>query len=171
MDATQDDVTATPKLGGYAIDTDSSTIHFKSRHLFGLMPVKGTFAIRSGTVDVAEPVEESRIRVEIDAKSFHTGNDHRDGDVKSAKFLDAEKHPVITFVSDGVDGKAITGRLTACGVEKPVTLQVEEVKVAGEKFTARATTRVDRTEFGVTASPGMAGRHLDLTLEVTCVRS
>lgn len=171
MDATQDDVTATPKLGGYAIDTDNSTIHFKSRHLFGLMPVKGTFAIRSGAVDVAEPVGESSIRVEIDANSFDTGNDHRDGDVKSAKFLDTDQHPVMTFASSGVDGTTVTGTLTACGVEKPVTLQIEEVKVTATSFTARATTRIDRTQFGVTGSPGMAGRHLDMTLEVTCNRS
>ncbi|EST21255.1 hypothetical protein N566_27555 [Streptomycetaceae bacterium MP113-05] len=171
MDATQDDVTATPALGRYAIDTDASTIHFRSRHLFGLLPVKGTFAINSGTVDVAEPVGESALRVEIDAASFHTGNDHRDGDVKSAKFLDTDKHPVITFAADGVEGTAITGRITACGVEKPATLQVQRTTVTASGFTARATTRVDRTEFGVTGSPGMAGRHLDLTLEVVCVRS
>jgi polyisoprenoid-binding protein YceI len=41
--------------------------------------------------------------------------------------------------------------------------------VLAETFTVRATTRVDRTEFGVTAAGLMAGRHLDLTLEVTCV--
>ena len=171
MDATQDDVTATPALGRYAIDTDATTIHFRSRHLFGLLPVKGTFAVRSGTVDVAEPVAESSVRVEIDATSFHTGNDHRDGDVKSSKFLDTDQHPTMTFVSDRVDGTQIVGRLTACGVEKPLTLQVQESKPTPAGFTARATARVDRTQFGVTGSPGMAGRHLDLTLEITCVRS
>ena len=37
-------------------------------------------------------------------------------------------------------------------------------------FTASGTVRVDRTEFGVTAMRGLAGRYLDLTLEVRCVR-
>ena len=35
---------------------------------------------------------------------------------------------------------------------------------------ARASTRIDRTEFGVTAYPGLAGRYLDMSLEVQCVR-
>ena len=37
-------------------------------------------------------------------------------------------------------------------------------------FTVRATTRIDRTEFGVTAYRGLAGRHLDLSVEAQCVR-
>ena len=43
--------------------------------------------------------------------------------------------------------------------------------VAARSFTVRATTRIDRTEFGMTAQPGMTGRHLDMTVEVRCVRT
>jgi hypothetical protein len=35
----------------------------------------------------------------------------------------------------------------------------------------RATTRIDRTEYGVTAARGLAARHLDVTVEVRCVRN
>ena len=38
-------------------------------------------------------------------------------------------------------------------------------------FTARATVRIDRTQFGITASRGLAGRYLDTTVEVRCVRT
>jgi polyisoprenoid-binding protein YceI len=44
-------------------------------------------------------------------------------------------------------------------------------QVTANAFTVRATTRVDRTEFGVTAARTMAARHLDLTLDVTCVHA
>jgi len=171
MDTRDDAASATPRLGRYTIDTESSTIRFDTRHLFGLLPVHGTFAVRSGTVEVAEQVGESTLSVEVDAKSFHTGNDGRDNEVKSAKFLDTERHPVITFASGKIEGTKVTGTLTACGVDRPATLTVVELDSADDRFTTRATTRVDRTEFGVTAKPGMAGRHLDLTLEITCVRS
>ena len=171
MDAKHDTVTAKPDPAGYTIDTDASTLHFRSRHLFGLLPVRGTFAVRSGRVDVAEPAGGSKVSVEVDAGSFHTGNDRRDGDVRSAKFLDTARHPLMTFVSDRVEGTEIVGRLTARGVERPVTLRVEETTVSGDGFTARATARIDRTEFGVTAAPGMAGRHLDLTVEIACLQS
>jgi hypothetical protein len=38
-----------------------------------------------------------------------------------------------------------------------------------ETHVTRASTRIDRTEFGVTAYRGAAGRYLDLTVEVRCV--
>ncbi|WP_257584108.1 YceI family protein [Streptomyces sp. TLI_146] len=37
------------------------------------------------------------------AASFSTGNAHRDADVRSAKFLDTERHPLITFAAERVD--------------------------------------------------------------------
>jgi polyisoprenoid-binding protein YceI len=96
-----------PQLGRYGIDPAHSAVTFRTRHLFGLAPVRGSFAIRSGTVDVTEPVSASGIHAEVDAGWF----------------------------------------------------------------AARATTRIDRTEFGVTAQRGMAGRYLDLTVEARCARS
>jgi polyisoprenoid-binding protein YceI len=38
-------------------------------------------------------------------------------------------------------------------------------------FTVRATARIDRTEFGITAARGLAARYLDLTVEATCTRN
>jgi len=161
---------ATPQLGRYEIDTSSSTVRFRTRHLFGLGPVRGSFAIRSGTVDIAEPVAGSRIRAEIDAASFRTRNPARDTAVRSARFLDAGTHPVMTFASERTDGSTLTGTLTVRGVARPVTLSIEQSAVAAGSFTARASTRIDRAEFGVTALRGLAGRYLDLTLEVRCLR-
>ncbi|MFJ4002556.1 YceI family protein [Streptomyces sp. NPDC090023] len=163
--------TTTPRLGRYVIDPARSSITFTTRHVFQLLPVRGTFTIRDGTVDVAEPLAASRLRVEIDAASFSTGNDRRDREVRSAKFLDTDRHPLITFAAERVDATQVSGTLTACGISRPASLSVVRSEVRAGSFTVRATTRVDRTEFGVTASPGMAGRRLDLTLEVTCVHT
>ncbi|GAA4617138.1 hypothetical protein GCM10023195_76360 [Actinoallomurus liliacearum] len=169
MATTNDPVTTTPRLGRYTIDPNRSSITFRSRHFVGLLPVKGTFAIRSGTIDVAEPLADSNLRVEVDAASFHTGNDQRDAHVRSATFLDTGRHPLITFVSDGVNTTTVSGTLTVRDVSRPVSLAIAGSEVAAETFTVRATTRVDRHDFGVTASRLMAGRHVDLTLDVTCV--
>jgi len=170
MDATSSNVTTTPRLGPYTIDTSRSSITFKTRHIFGLLPVHGTFEIRAGTIEVAEPLSESSMRVEVEAASFSTGNDHRDDEIRSAKFLDTDRYLLITFVSDHVDATAVSGTLTACGVARPVSLSIVRSEVFAETFTVHATTRIDRTDFGVTAVPSMAGRVLDLTLEATCVR-
>ncbi|HEY7432057.1 MAG TPA: YceI family protein [Streptosporangiaceae bacterium] len=161
----------TPQLGRYAIDPSRSAVRFRTRHMFGLGPVRGTFAIKSGTVDVAEPMTASGIHAEIDAASFRTSNRQRDDAVRSTRFLDTAAHPVITFTASRLEGHTLTGTLTVRGVTRPVTLTVDQVEAAADGFTARATTRIDRTEFGVTAQRGLAGRYLDLTVEARCGRS
>jgi polyisoprenoid-binding protein YceI len=164
--------TQAPPLGRYEIDASGSRVQFRTRHMFGLAPVRGTFAIRSGSVDIAEPLADSAMHAEIDTASFRTRNWLRDRNVRSARFLDAARFPVISF-RDGLvaaDGRTIRGTLTVREVSRPVTLSVGQVSVAGRSFTASATVRVDRTEFSVTAMPGLAGRYLDLTVEVRCAR-
>jgi polyisoprenoid-binding protein YceI len=170
METRQEHPATTPQLGRYAIDAGGSAVTFRTRHLFGLAPVRGTFAIRAGTVDVAEPLPDSAVYAEIDAASFRTGNLARDASVRSARFLDAARHPVMAFRSERIDDEKLTGTLTVRGVTRPVSLAVELADVSPRTFTANATTRIDRTEFGVTASRGLAGRYLDLSLEVRCVR-
>jgi len=161
----------TPQLGRYEIDTSCSTVTFRTRHLFGLAPVRGTFAIQTGTIDIAEPLTDSGIRAEIDTASFHTGNGQRDSSVRSARFLDADQYPVMTFISERTNGSTLTGTLTVRDVTRPVSLSVEWPVFSPGSFTVRATTRIDRTDFGVTAARGLAGRYLDLSLEIQCVRT
>ena len=143
---------------------------FRTRHLFGLAPVRGTFALRSGTVDVTEPLASSRLRVEIDAASFRTGLSPRDITVRSARFLDTGRHPVMVFVAEKTDGDTLDGALTVCGTTRPVRLPLELSLQPDGSFTARAAVRIDRTEFGISAARGLAARYLDVSAEFRCVR-
>jgi len=170
METRQDHPATTPQLGRYEIDTGRSTVTFRTRHLFGLAPVRGTFAIASATIDVAEPLADSAVYAEIEAASFRTGNGQRDATVHSARLLDAGRHPLITFRSEEIDQSVLTGALTVCGVTRPASLTVELADVSPRSFTARAVTLVDRTEFGVTAFRGLAARYLEVSLEIRCVR-
>jgi polyisoprenoid-binding protein YceI len=169
---TEPQTTQAPPLGRYEIDVTRSAVTFRTRHMFGLGPVRGTFAIRSGTADIAEPLADSAIQAEIDTASFSTGNPQRDQAVRSARFLDATRFPVITFRDGqvGADTQSINGTLTVGEVSRPVSLSLGQVTVTGRSFTASATLRVDRTEFDLTAMRGLAGRYLDLTVEVRCVQ-
>ena len=171
MQTTRNLTGAIPQLGRYQIDPGGSSVTFRTRHLFGLAPVRGRFAIRGGTVDVAEPLTGSRVYAEIEAGSFRTGNRQRDAAVRSARFLAAGAHPVLAFSSEGPDGPVLDGTLTVRGVSRPVRVRTEITGVDRWWFTARATVRIDRYDFGVTASRGLAGRYLDITMEVRCVRS
>jgi polyisoprenoid-binding protein YceI len=170
---TEPELTATtPRPGHYDIDLSKSRITFRTRHLFGLAPVRGIFAIRSGSVDIAEPVTASAIYAEIEAASFRTANPQRDASVRSARLLDCARFAVITFGNGRVraEDRTLAGELTVRNVTRPVTLSVSQVAVSGDSFTASAAVRIDRTEFGVTGFPGLAARYLDLSVEVRCVR-
>jgi polyisoprenoid-binding protein YceI len=162
---------AIPRPGRYEIDISSSTVTFRTRHLFGLAPVRGRFAIRAGTVDVDEPLARSSAFVQIDAASFRTGNGQRDDQVRSERLLDTDRYPVITFRSESMDGLALTGTLTVRNVTMPVSLSIEQTAARARWFNVRASARIDRNEFGVTAYRGMAGRYLDITIEARCVRT
>jgi polyisoprenoid-binding protein YceI len=173
----QTQITQAPPLGHYDIDASRSQVTFRTRHMFGLGPVRGTFAVRSGSVDIAEPLADAAVHAEIDAASFSTGNAQRDQTVRSARFLDAGRFPVISFRScgdlsadGGTMGGTMGGTLTVRDVSRPVSLAIGAVTTDGRSFTASATVRVDRTEFGLTAMRGLAGRYLDLTVEVRCAR-
>ena len=170
METRQDHPATIPQLGRYEIDPGGSTVTFRTRHLFGLAPVRGRFAIRGGTVDVAEPLTASAVYAEIDAASFRTEYPQRDASARSARLLDVARHPVITFTSERVDRQELAGTLTVRDVTRPVNLSIEGSEVSPRTFTVRATTRIDRTEFGLTAYRGLAGRYLDLSVEAQCVR-
>lgn len=164
---------AAPQPGHYDIDPDRSRVTFATRHLFGLGRVKGSFAVRRGSADIADPLEVSAIYAEIDTASFRTNSRQRDHGVLSPRFLDAAGHPVMTFRSDRIaaEDQALTGTLTVRGTTRPVTLTVTRCEVSRGSFTARVTVRIDRTEFGITAARGLAARYLDLTVEVQCTRN
>jgi polyisoprenoid-binding protein YceI len=166
-----------PRPGRYEIDTQASTVTFKGRHLFGLARVRGTFAIARGEIHVADLIADSSVHAQIDAASFHTGNHHRDNDVRSARFLNADRYPRMTFTSSGLerpgDRPTLAGTLTVRDVARPASLVIEQATLqpaSPHSLIVLATTRIDRTEFGLTAAPGLAGRHLDVSLRILAVR-
>jgi polyisoprenoid-binding protein YceI len=168
-----DDAVQVPRAGRYAIDPRGSTIAFRSRHLFGVAPVRGTMAISQGVVEVADPITDSSVQVEIDTTSFHTGSRHRDGDVRSARFLNAARYPSMTFTSQRLDRSdghwTLTGTLVVRDVARPVSLAIEQSAVqpgTASSFVVCASTRIDQTDFGLTAARGLAGRHLEVSLRI-----
>jgi polyisoprenoid-binding protein YceI len=165
---------AIPPAGRYKIDPARSSIRFDTRHMFGLGPVRGTFGIQGGSVEVTDPVSDSTASVDIDATSFTTGNNGRDTTVRSPKFLDTGNHPAIQFRADGVrqtgDGWQLTGTLTVRNESRPVALDVSQVAGADGTLSARATCRIDRYEFGIEAMRGMAARYLTMSIEINAVR-
>ena len=144
--------------GDYAIDPSHTRIGFSARHAM-VTKVRGHFDQFEGNahVDTTTPANSS-VNVTIEAASVTTGNEQRDGHLKTPDFFDIANFPQITFVSTSVerDGSEwdITGDLTINGVTKSVTIPFEETGSAKDPF---GNTRVgfegdvtiDRTEWNL----------------------
>lgn len=144
--------------GNYAIDASHTRIGFSARHAM-VTKVRGQFDEFEGSahVDAAAPANSS-VKVVIKAASVTTGNEQRDGHLKTPDFFDIENHPEITFVSTKVerDGEEwdITGDLTINGITKSVTIPFEETGSAKDPYGNirvgfEGSTTIDRTDWGL----------------------
>ena len=83
-------------------DPAHTDIQFSAKHMM-VTTVRGKFADVDGslTLDEADPTASSG-SFTVRAASLTTGNEQRDGHLRSADFFDAETYPEITFVSTAV---------------------------------------------------------------------
>jgi polyisoprenoid-binding protein YceI len=115
--------------GTWQIDPVHSTIGFAAKHAM-VATTRGRFESYTGgaTIDAENPAN-STLWVDIDAGSVSTGNEQRDGHLRSTDFFAAEAHPHITFRSTAVkaDGDEVVtaGDLTVAGVTHPVEVRWE----------------------------------------------
>jgi polyisoprenoid-binding protein YceI len=143
----------------WQIDTAHSEIQFSARHMM-ISTVRGQFKIFTGAVEADEQnPTAAKVDVRIEAASLLTGDEKRDGHLRSPDFFDVETYPSITFKSTRVEqlddqrGK-LYGDLTIRDVTKPVTLDVE---YAGQAKTPWGTTsagfsaqtKISRKEWGL----------------------
>lgn len=179
-------VTNTSWAADYEIDPSHSSIGFKVKHL-AISSVPGKFAEFKGTFsfDPAN-IESSKADAVITASSVDTGDKKRDDHLRGGDFFDTSKHPVISFKTTKVEKVSDTefkahGDLSIHGVTKPAVLDVTfggAVKDPWGKERAAfvATTRINRTDFGLTWSKVLetgglvVGENVDITLEVEGVK-
>ncbi|MFJ1653771.1 YceI family protein [Streptomyces sp. NPDC088337] len=148
-----------PPPGPWTIDPAHSSVAAIAQHL-GISSVRGRFTDFAGTVEIApDDVTRSRVEAVIRAGSIDTGNDMRDGHLKSPDFLDVERHPQITYRSTGVtaagsDRWTVHGELGMRGVVRPVDLDLAYLGTGadpwgGTRAAFRATTEVRREDFAM----------------------
>ncbi|MBI4940751.1 MAG: YceI family protein [Actinobacteria bacterium] len=145
--------------GTWTIDEGHSTVGFAVKHAV-VATTRGKFTSYSGgaTIDAESP-ESSSIWVEIDAASVDTGNEQRDGHLKSADFWNAEENPKITYKSTSVkvagDEVVTTGDLTIGGKTNSVDITWEFGGVAKDpwgnvKAGFEGTATINRSDWGIT---------------------
>ena len=177
--------TIIPLAGTYELDAAHKRVGFVVRHLM-VSKVRGQFGEASATITVGEDPLQSSVTATILAGSFDSGQDQRDGHVKSPDFLDVEKFPTLEYRSTGVksvDGAEIVlnGELTIKGVTQPVDLRVELEGVGRspyghDVFGFSATTEIDREAFGLIYNMAletggvMIGKNVKIEIEGEAIR-
>jgi len=144
----------------WVIDPMHSEVQFKVKYLM-VSTVTGLFSQYEGQLEMTgDDFEDAKITFSADINSISTGNEQRDGHLKSADFFDAEQFPKLTFVSTqftktGDDTYDLTGDLTLHGVTKSVKLKAEyggqmQDFYGQTKAGFEVTGTIKRKEFGLT---------------------
>ena len=171
--------------GTWTVDAVHSNVGFVVRHLV-VAKTRGRFGDFEGTITIAEEPLQSKVEASIKTVSVDTGDEGRDGHLRTGDFFEAEKYPTMTFVStaitpDGGDYK-LTGDLTIKGVTKPVTFDLEYEGVVTDPYNNlkagfTAETEINRKDWGLDynavleAGGLMIGEKVKLTLEIEALKS
>jgi polyisoprenoid-binding protein YceI len=143
----------------WVLEPTHSEIGFKVKHMM-ITNVSGSFGAFSASAKTeGDDFSTAEIEFTADVASVNTGNDQRDGHLKSGDFFDAENHPQIKFVSNKVEKKGdadyiVHGDLTIRGVSKPVAFNAELGGIGkdpwgNEKAGFSINGKVNRTDFGL----------------------
>ena len=150
----------------WGIDSAHTEVNFSVTHFF--TPVTGTFDDFEVTLEIdPENITASSVEARIAVASVNTGNEKRDGHLRTADFFDAKKYPYITFKSTSIrkvsdDEFVASGVLTIRNQKRQVELPIrwlgtqpipEEMRgmLGGAKEIAsfKASMTIDRNEYGV----------------------
>ena len=180
--------TSPAAISTWNIDPAHSSAEFKVKHMM-ISNVKGKFSDLTGKLTLNESdVSKSNIEASIPVASIKTGDEQRDGHLKSADFFDVEKFPNMTFASvkvvpSGADETRVVGDITLHGVTKQVTFDVEGPSQpckdpwGNTRIGLSATTKINRKDFGLVWNTALetggvlVGEDVTISLDVQFIKA
>lgn len=169
-------VTAAMAMEDYTIDPMHSHVLWHISH-FDFSHPSGKWMVTGDIEWDKDNIPNSKVKVNVKIEDVITGIKKLDKHIASKDFLDADKFPTATFVSNKIDAVSkqkfkIHGILTVHGVSKPITLDATFNKTGlspvnnKETIGFTAKTVLKRSDFGVSAYlPGL-GDKVDIDIEV-----
>lgn len=175
-----------PETSTWQLDASHSSVEFSVKHLM-IASVKGSFGkFEASFTGDDKDLSNAKVIVNIETASINTGNEQRDGHLRSPDFFDAEKFPAITFAAKRIDGDAfgsfkLVGDLTLHGVTKEITLDANFEGRAKDpwgnsRLGYTATGKLRRTDFGLNwnqaleAGGVLVGEEVKVSVEAQFVR-
>jgi polyisoprenoid-binding protein YceI len=138
----------------FEITPISSTITFDVE---ASVAIKGTFDKWDATLTfMSTDVTTGVLDIKIQADSVDTGSGTKNGKLKSEKFFDTKRNPLITFkstkiVQTGPDNFEADGDFTIRGVTKPEKLTVTVPGHGTGSGAIKGTMAFDRKQYGMTS--------------------
>jgi polyisoprenoid-binding protein YceI len=143
--------------GVWNVDPTHSRIGFTVRHLM-VSKVRGNFGTFTGTLTIAADPLASKVEASADVSTIATGDDTRDGHLKTGDFFDVENFPTITLVSTGIEGAGsdyvMHTDVTIKGVTNSVDFELEFEGVGpdpwgGTRAGFSAAAEISRKDWGL----------------------
>jgi polyisoprenoid-binding protein YceI len=161
--------------GRWSVEPSATKADFVAHTLWGLIPVRGSLATRSGHL-LVEPARASGELV-LDAASVDTGIRLRNLHLRARSYFDAARHRDVSFVAhtltaSGPEQISVQGELTIAGHSVPVTLECTTRLQGPERVEFTGQTRVDRRDFAMSGGqlPGMIPATVELSFTVALLR-
>ncbi len=156
----------------YAASDAGSNIKFAIKN-FGLT-VNGSFKGLIGEIDFnPENLATSSINVSVDANTVNTGNNGRDKHLTKEDYFDAANHPVLSFASSKITGKAgtysIEGNITIKGITKTISFPFTATVIANG-YRLQGSFRLNRRDFKVGGSSWVLSDELTVSLNVAAIK-
>ncbi|MBM3618935.1 MAG: polyisoprenoid-binding protein [Alphaproteobacteria bacterium] len=174
-------VSAFAKVEKYEFDPEHSSVLIKVNHLgYSNYYLKATEMLGDISFDKDKP-ENSSVSVTIQSASIDGNNAKLNTHLKGVDFFDTTNFPTITFASTGIKATGantgqISGMLTIRGITQPAVLNATFNKEGENALTQdyragfSATTKIKRSDFGITYALPALGDEVELQIEVEAVR-
>jgi len=138
--------------GTWRVDTNQSELTFRSRGVFGLLPVRGIFTRYEGQLEVAG--RDIRGELRIQATSLDTKHKKRDHHLRSADFFHVIEYPIVTFslielVPTGDGGFHLTGTLEIRENRLRLETPVRATRLGADRLRLETRVSVDRAAAGI----------------------
>ena len=163
-------------VGTWTLAPNRSTITFKIKNMWGLMPVTGKFTEFSGEGRLTDKAAVSG-RIEIQVASLDSGIGRRDNHLRSADFFDVEHFGQISVLVTALHpatGNAANLKtdFTIKGVTEPVSLPVTITEFDDGSVRISGHTQIDRSWFNLDWNKlGVLSNTVTVSAEAVFVRS
>lgn len=170
---------AGPAAYRYQLDSKGSAVIAKVSFL-AIGSKTARFPVMKGSIRITpERLDDIDLDVELDARALTADSKGDTATLRGPDFFDVARHPSVSFsghrmTMTGPVTARLDGMLTARGISRPATLSITfrdpPARASGrDPVQLRATTAIDRRQFGMTAYGWAVGRQVKITIDARLV--